>query len=225
LGLLRFCSLIVISSFIWPFVYVEKVHSEQKNPFYNDFLVQRMMIAKIRELRGDATARTLLQGLVKEAERIGMKIPAWSHSRPLKVSVKYDFHADRRKDSERYDPLIYKASRVYELPPALIKAVVHAESAFVKDAVSKKGAQGLMQLMPDTANEIDVLNPFDPKANILGGSRLLKKYLTDFGSLKQALIAYNAGPDWVRKKKGIPRETRRYIRNVIRYYRMYRREM
>lgn len=222
LGLLRFYSFIAILCFLWPFIHVEKVHSEQDDSFYHDFLLQRMMIARIREFRGDATGRTLLQGLLKEAKRIGMKIPGWSHSRPSKLPLKYDFHAGKKIDCTRYDPIIHEASRMYELPPALIKAVVHAESAFVKDAISRKGAQGLMQLLPCTANEIDVLNPFDPQANILGGSRLLKKYLTEFGSLKKCLIAYNAGPDWVRKKKGIPRETRRYIRKVIGYYRMYK---
>ena len=117
-----------------------------------------------------------------------------------------------------------KASKRYRLSPPLIKAVIKVESGFVNGAISHAGAQGLIQLMPDTANEIDVLNSFDPQANILGGSRLLKKYLTEFGSLKKALIAYNAGPNWVRKKKGIPKETRRYIRKVIGYYRMYKRE-
>ncbi len=82
-----------------------------------------------------------------------------------------------------------------------------------------------MQLMPGTAREINVLDPLDPRANIFGGSRLLRKYLDEFGSLKKTLIAYNAGPGWVRKRKGMPGETRKYIRRVIRYYNIYKREI
>ena len=100
--------------------------------------------------------------------------------------------------------------------------MIHVESAFVKDAVSKKGAQGLMQLMPETADDIGVKNPFDPKANIFGGTKLIKRYLIEFKSLKKALIAYNAGPDWVRQRKGIPRETQTYIRRVIARYKQYK---
>ena len=80
-----------------------------------------------------------------------------------------------------------------------------------------------MQLMPDTAEEIGVQNAFDARANILGGSMLLKKYLNEFSSLKKTLIAYNAGPQWVRKKKSIPMETKDYIRKVINYYNVYKR--
>ena len=203
---------------------VEKVYSEQGD-FYRDFLVQRMRIAKIREFRGDITAKALLQSLAKEAKGIGMHIPEWSQTHSLKLSSKYNAYAEEKIDSIIYAPLIQKASKRYNLPPALIKAVIHAESAFVKDAISKKGAQGLMQLMPDTADEIGVHNAFDPRANIFGGSRLLKRYLDEFRSLKKTLIAYNAGPNWVRKRKGIPKETRIYIRRVIYYYHTYKREL
>ena len=125
----------------------------------------------------------------------------------------------------QYEPLVLKASKIYDLPPALIKAVIHVESAFVKDAVSKKGAQGLMQLMPGTADDIGVNNPFDPKANIFGGAKLIKRYLNEFRSLKKTLIAYNAGPVWVRKNRGVPKETRDYIRKVITQYENYKNKM
>ena len=225
MNLLRsfFATIILLS--LWAFLQVEKVHSEQDDSFYKDFLVQRMMIARIREFRGDATAKSLLQSLVKEAKGIGMQTPEWSQTHTLKLSSKYNSHADKKMDSTIYAPLIHKASKRYNLPPALIKAVIHAESAFVKDAISKKGAQGLMQLMPDTAAEIGVHNAFDPRANIFGGSRLLRRYLDEFRSLKKTLIAYNAGPNWVRKRKGIPKETRIYIRRVINYYHTYKKEI
>ena len=79
-----------------------------------------------------------------------------------------------------------------------------------------------MQLMPDTADDIGVHNAFDPRANIFGGSRLLRRYLDEFRSLKKTLVAYNAGPTWVRKRKGIPKETKIYIRRVINYYHIYK---
>lgn len=225
MSLPRSCFAIVILLAIASFIHVEMVHADQMDSFYKDFLIQRMMIAKVREFRGDVTAKALLQGLAKEAKDIGIKLPKWSRSEPLEGALKYTLKAGEKVNSKRYDSLIRKASKIYELPPALIKAVIHAESAFVNDAISHKGAQGLMQLMPDTADEIGVHNAFDPRANILGGSRLLRRYLDEFRSLKKTLVAYNAGPNWVRKRKGIPKETRIYIRRVITYYHTYKKRI
>jgi len=128
-----------------------------------------------------------LQELRKEAKRNGIKTPAWAKRGSSEKLIRYKAR-DQRWNPNQYNDLIMKASKRYRLSPPLIKAVIKVESGFVNGAISHAGAQGLMQLMPDTANEIDVLNPFDPQANILGGSRLLKKYLTEFGSLKK-------GPD------------------------------
>lgn len=125
---------------------------------------------------------------------------------------------------KRYDPIVFKAARRYGLSPALIKAVIHAESNFDRWAVSHAGAQGLMQLMPRTAAMLDVDDVFDPAQNILGGTSLLRAHIEEFGSLKKAIIAYNAGPDRVRKNQRIPSETQTYIRKVIRHYYRYKRE-
>ena len=225
MGLLKSFSSIVILFYIGFFMHVGMVHADQMDLFYKDFLIQRMRIAKIREFRGDITAKAFLASLVKEAKGIGIKLPKWSRLKPLEGVSQKKFRAGEKVDYKKYDPLIRKVSSFYELPPALIKAVIHAESAFINDAISHKGAQGLMQLMPDTADEIGVHNAFDPRANIFGGSRLLRKYLDEFRSLKKTLIAYNAGPNWVRKRKGIPKETRIYIRRVINYYHIYKRGM
>lgn len=219
---------VIVLLFICPFFHFETVHADQTDSFYKDFLIQRMMIAKIREFRGDVTAKALLMSLANEAKNIGMKLPKWSRSEPLEGPFKYNSGVREKKintNFKRYNPLIYKASRTYDLPPALVKAVIHTESAFVNDAISHKGAQGLMQLMPGTADEIGVKNAFDPRANIFGGSKLLRRYLNEFGSLKKSLIAYNAGPEWVRKRKGLPKETRTYIRRVINYYHAYKRQI
>ncbi|HID10467.1 MAG TPA: hypothetical protein EYP17_04095 [Candidatus Latescibacteria bacterium] len=198
---------------------IERVHAE---PFYENFLIQRMMIAKVREFRGDPMAESLLQTLSKEAIARGVRLPKWAGSGTRRAFYKHRVGAGRKADPRRYNAIIQKASETYNLPPALIKAVIHAESSFAEGAVSKRGAQGLMQLMPHTAKRIGVQDPFDPRANIFGGSRLLRRYLDEFGSLKKALIAYNAGPHWVRQRKGVPKETRIYIRRVINYYTRYK---
>ena len=114
-------------------------------------------------------------------------------------------------------PIIYAAARETGLPPALIDAVIRTESGYRPGAVSRVGAMGLMQLMPRTAQSVGVTDAFDPRQNVLGGARYLKKQLDRFGSVALAAAAYNAGPGRVAKYKGIPpfRETRRYVKAVL----------
>jgi soluble lytic murein transglycosylase-like protein len=106
------------------------------------------------------------------------------------------------------------------MDPALIRAVMAAESAFHPFAVSRTGAEGLMQLMPELSNEMGVSNAFDPRENIMGGVRYLKRLL-DYhnGDLDLALASYNAGPANVERYGGVPpfRETRNYINTVKQY--------
>jgi len=116
-----------------------------------------------------------------------------------------------------YNDAIAEAADLYELDPNLIRAVIHAESAFNPFAVSRAGAQGLMQLMPDVAEELDVLDPFDPRQNIFGGARYLRALLDrNKGNIDRAVASYNAGPGAVDRYNGIPpyRETRNYVRTV-----------
>ncbi len=114
------------------------------------------------------------------------------------------------------------AAARYELPRELINGVIKAESDYQPRAVSPAGAQGLMQLMPETARELGVKNPFDIQENIDGGSRYLKKMLHLFdGDVQKALAAYNAGPGTMQEHKGeIPyQETRLYVQRVLSFYR------
>ena len=107
---------------------------------------------------------------------------------------------------------------------SLIRAIIHAESAYQADAQSPKGAQGLMQLMPATQREMAVSDPFDPALNIDGGTRYLSDLLLEFdGSIELAAAAYNAGSGAVRKYGGVPpyEETREYVRRVKILYRRY----
>ncbi len=124
-------------------------------------------------------------------------------------------------ETEIIERSIQVAARKYDLPPNLIKGVIRAESNFQVDAVSRAGAQGLMQLMPETAKELGVENPFDIEQNIDGGARYLRKMVDSFGgNLQVALAAYNAGPGAVLKYSGeIPpyQETERYINRVLKF--------
>ena len=122
-------------------------------------------------------------------------------------------------EDQRIKTSIIKAARKYNLPPNLITSVIRAESNFQVKAVSHAGAQGLMQLMPETAKALGVENPFDIEENIDGGSRYLRKMLDSFGgNIKLALAAYNAGPEAVLKygRKVPPyRETQQYVKRVL----------
>jgi soluble lytic murein transglycosylase-like protein len=131
----------------------------------------------------------------------------------------------RRGPSRRdYDGLILQLGRRHRVQPALVKAVIAAESNFQPDAVSRVGAQGLMQLMPATAEELGVERPFVVHENIDGGVRYLRRMLDRYGDVTRALAAYNAGPTAVDQYGGIPPypETRSYVARVLEYYRGYR---
>jgi soluble lytic murein transglycosylase len=120
--------------------------------------------------------------------------------------------------------MIKQASRRFGIEPSLIKAVIKAESDFDHRAVSHKGAQGLMQLMPNTAEAMDVDNPFNPEENIFGGTQYLSVLLKRFNNNKRlALAAYNAGPEKVESYRGVPpyKETRMFVKKVFHYYRLY----
>jgi soluble lytic murein transglycosylase-like protein len=131
------------------------------------------------------------------------------------VSVSADYRAIPA--SIAYNDAIAEAAHRYGLDPNLIRAIIHAESAFNPFAVSSAGALGLMQLMPEMAEEMDVVDPFDPRQNILGGSRYLRDLLDrHHGNVDLAVASYNAGPGAVARYRGIPpyRETRNYVKTV-----------
>jgi soluble lytic murein transglycosylase-like protein len=128
--------------------------------------------------------------------------------------------------NEAYEAIIQEAAAEYDLDPALIRAVMQAESAFHPYAVSRAGAEGLMQLMPALADEMGVSDSFDPRENIMGGVRYLKRLL-DYhnGNLDLALASYNAGPGNVARYGGVPpfRETRQYVKTIKALYKRSKR--
>lgn len=127
----------------------------------------------------------------------------------------------RAHTKDNYDYIIESKSSKYNIEPAIIKAVITAESNWNPRAVSHKGAMGLMQLMPATAKDMEISNPFDPEDNIEGGTKYLRWLLNRFdGNLDLALAAYNAGPARVEQSGGIPAitETRKYVQNINKIY-------
>lgn len=152
------------------------------------------------------SARPYKQGIIKDSSK--------NQSPGLKFT----------KNEHVFNDIIIKASAKYGVDPALVKAVIMAESGYNHMAVSKKGAVGLMQLMPATANDLGVDDLFDPEHNINAGVRYLKKLLKQFeGDISLALAAYNAGSRNVRKFQGIPpyKATRFYVKKVFEYYEYY----
>lgn len=129
------------------------------------------------------------------------------------------------KAERLFHPMIQEAAERYGVEAALVKAIIMVESSYNPNAVSRKGAKGLMQLMPRTAEALGVEDSFNPKTNINAGVRYFKKLMNQFdGNTKLALAAYNAGMRHVRHYDGIPpfRATKYYINKVYHYYNYYK---
>jgi soluble lytic murein transglycosylase-like protein len=141
------------------------------------------------------------------------------------VTVVYELAPSKfHRIKSQYDSMILKVARNYGIDPALVKAIVHAESAFNSDAISHRGAMGLMQLMPETASRFKVSDPMMPQENVQAGVQYLRHLLEIFDwDLRLALAAYNAGPNAVRQFDRVPpyRETQGYVRKVIGLHELY----
>jgi soluble lytic murein transglycosylase len=146
-----------------------------------------------------------------------------SDSRYQKIEIESSqFHTTLSE--QELEPVIRRHSSQQQLHPALIRAVIKAESDFDPRAVSRAGAIGLMQLMPQTAVRMDVRDMYDPDDNVGGGAKYLRQLLNRFhGNLPLALAAYNAGENAVERYQALPPfdETRQYVRKVLRYYRTF----
>lgn len=135
-----------------------------------------------------------------------------------------DFLADRPVDHgspAEFKAHIRNASRKYRVDPALIEAIIQVESSFRSDAVSHSGATGLMQLMPGTARDLDVVDRYNPRENIHGGVKYISELMKRFdNNMTLVIAAYNAGPGAVERHNGIPpnAETPRYVKKVIKAY-------
>lgn len=166
------------------------------------------------ELQGAAIAQQRA-AIRKQAENLGLWLMPLDGKPPGETAEPPD--CDPLADN-LVNPLIEDAAKEQDLDPKLLRAMIGQESAFRPCAVSAKGAQGLMQLMPETAAELGVANPFDPKQNLDGGARYLKQLLEKYkGDLPQALGAYNAGPKNADDSGGVPdlKETREYVNAIL----------
>jgi soluble lytic murein transglycosylase len=131
----------------------------------------------------------------------------------------------KTESSNAYDSLIGEASQVFDLSFPLLKAMIKVESNFNSKAVSKSGAMGLMQIMPENIKTLKIRDPFDPRDNIMGGATYLKEMIKRFnGRLPLALAAYNAGPSTVARYNAIPpiKETEDYVKKVMKYFYLYK---
>lgn len=127
--------------------------------------------------------------------------------------------------TKKYDGIIQEASNTFGLSFSLLKAMIKVESDFDSRAISKKGALGLMQIMPQNLQAFNIREPYDPKDNIMGGARYFKSLIERFeGKLPLALAAYNAGPTIVDKYRDIPpfKETQDYVKKVMKYFYLYK---
>lgn len=143
------------------------------------------------------------------------------------ASADIDITPVQKNKSDRFNPMISKAADRHQVDPALIKAVIMAESGYNPTAVSTQGAKGLMQLMPKTALSLGVKDVFNPVHNINGGAKYLRQLLDAFNeNIKLALAAYNAGSGRVKRYGGIPpiKATRHYVKMAFAYYQHYKTE-
>lgn len=159
----------------------------------------------------------------------GCKVLSRGSSKPVFSRQTYVRSGGRiERDWTQYDPIIKEASQRYNIPVYLLKAVIVTESSLDPFAVSSAGAEGLMQLMPGTANDMQVTDSFDPKENIMGGARYLRVLANLFdGDLVMMIAGYNAGHNAVIKSgRKIPNiaETRDYVRKVITQYYRFKKE-
>lgn len=141
--------------------------------------------------------------------------------------VSLGYPEDLEKTKDLFTPVIERAAKDHGVNKAIIRAIIMAESTFNPKAVSKRGAKGLMQLMPRTAKSLGVKNSFDPAQNVHGGVKYFRQLLDKFGgNVDFALAAYNAGSKNVYKHKGVPSfgVTKRYIKKVKEYREFYKGE-
>ncbi|MGJ4789218.1 lytic transglycosylase domain-containing protein [Leptospira koniambonensis] len=178
----------------------------------------RRIVSRMEEIQG-ITERFQPKPPAPEGDPTPKKIES-EFSQELDSKMKGIFSQENDPTPKDLSSIIERESNKNHLDPNLVKSVIKAESNFKPNAVSSKGAIGLMQLMPGTADILGVENPFDPEENIAGGTKFLADMMKKFGNSDMAIAAYNAGPGAVQKYDGIPpyKETKDYVKKVNRFW-------
>lgn len=198
------------------------VLNEMKDPGLIELLHQAGSIVEIKNSgtikgRTDQNASSAITENHIHAKALkSVEVAKWDKSKELRADLQDE------PEKPRFNEIVVKAARRYRVDPALVHAIIRAESSYNPKAISRVGAKGLMQLMPMTARELGVVDILDPHQNIDAGVRYFSKLLEQFnGNVKLALAAYNAGSGKVRQYRGVPpyKETRFYIKKVYKYYR------
>ncbi|EMJ99297.1 lytic transglycosylase domain-containing protein [Leptospira sp. WS58.C1] len=184
----------------------------------DDLESYRRIVSRMEEIQG-ITERFQPRSPAQEGDPTPKKIES-EFSQELDAKMKGIFSQENDPIPRDLTSIIERESYKNHLDPNLVKSVIKAESNFRPNAVSSKGAIGLMQLMPGTADILGVENPFDPEENIAGGTKFLADMMKKFGNTDMALAAYNAGPGAVQKYEGIPpyKETKDYVKKVNRFW-------
>lgn len=170
-------------------------------------------ISRIREIETRISHIDNKMGTMLGVNNTGTK----SFNKVLDEKIKEAEKPVSKKDDSSIEKLIEKYSKENNLNKDLVNAVIKTESNYDTEAVSRAGAQGLMQLMPLTAQSLGVNDPFDPEQNIAGGTKYLRNLINRYNSVELGLAAYNAGPNTVNKYGGVPpyEETRNYVKKVL----------
>ncbi len=180
-------------------------------------LLSLVFLPAVQTLRADIYIHTDSEGVVHLTNH-----PATPDYRLL---VKEPVRRAKPGGENNYDELIREAERIYDVEFSLLKAIMKVESNFNPRAVSKKGAAGLMQIMPRNFAALHISDPFDPRENILGGARYIRRMLDRFnGEVPLALAAYNAGPEVVVRHRKVPPigETQSYVERVMKFYSLFK---
>lgn len=216
----------IISSIDFP----ESIVQERTNPVF----AQGISLEKIDFSRTELAVLTVPEclypgpGLIKLPDGGSSRVnfsPPLQEKHPESGREKDTSLPHEEKAERNFDHIIQRVAKSYDVDPALVRAIIMAESSYNPRAVSKKGAKGLMQLMPKTAKYLGIEDSFDPEHNIDGGVRYFKELLNQFnGNVKLALAAYNAGSRRVREYKGIPpfKATQLYVKKVFEYHKRYK---
>ena len=180
-----------------------------------------VMLAMVTPLYADIYVRVDSEGVLHFTN-----VPTSSDSSNYKVYIKETPKNSLESDTTNlYDHVISEASKKHGVSFSLLKALIKTESDFDPRAVSKAGAMGLMQIMPENIRKLNIKDPFDPKDNVMGGTRYLKQMIHRFeGKLHLALAAYNAGPQAVEQYQRIPpyKETENFVKQVMKYYSIFK---